>query len=241
MTLQSCSPNAVWAHVRGICFDLGGTLVRPDECPTTGQVGHVLGIRLDEARRMLARDAKRRRTSPEALARDLAADVGRPALAGPLAHVLRQARRRAAQPELFPDAAPTLTMLRRRGFRVLASTNSLGSSIPDEPPEVFGRLLDTVIYSADTGAVKPEREAFAAVERTVGLTPNQLLHVGDSLRADVAGAARAGWHTAWLNRDLSGDPLLGPARTVRLHTLATLPLLLPAAPTKGSSMTPEAR
>lgn len=231
--------RTVWAGVRGICFDLGGTLVRPEAEPTTGQVAQVLGISLEDARAVMERGAKRRRITAEDLARDLAAAFGRTALVGPLTHVLERARQRAAEPELFPDAEPALTALRQRGFALFALTNSLGSSIPDEPPQSFRNLLDQVIYSAETGAVKPEREAFAAVEHADGLAPDQLLHVGDSPRADVAGAAAAGWHTAWLDRRRVGAPL--PARTVRLHTLTAPPLLLPAGPAPAQASNSEAR
>ncbi|WP_431984148.1 HAD family hydrolase [Streptomyces qinglanensis] len=229
-TQQQRSRRTLWEGVRGICFDLDGTLVRPEAEPTTGQVAQMLGIPLEEARTMMEQGAKRRRTTPEALARDLAAAFHRPALAGPLTQVLEQARQRAAEPELFPDAEPTLVALRERGFALFALTNSLGSSIPAEPPQAFRTLLDQVIYSAETGAVKPEREAFAALEHVSRLGPDRLLHVGDSPRADVAGAAAAGWHTAWLDRHQAGGPLMTSARTVRLHTLTTLPLLLTAGP-----------
>ncbi|MGO4425162.1 HAD family hydrolase, partial [Streptomyces sp. MCAF7] len=197
MTAQHRLRRTLWEGVRGICFDLGGTLVRPEAEPTTGQVAQVLGISLEEARAVMDQGAKRRRIAPEGLARDLAAAFRRPTLVGPLTLVLERARRRAAEPELFPDAEPALTALRERGFALFALTNSLGSSIPAEPPQAFRNLLDEVIYSADTGAVKPEQEAFATVEHASGLGSGRLLHVGDSPRADVAGAAAAGWHTAW--------------------------------------------
>ncbi|GAA0347136.1 HAD family hydrolase [Streptomyces blastmyceticus] len=239
MIAQTRLRRTLWRGVRGICFDLGGTLVRPEAEPTTGQVAQVLAISLDEARAVMEQGAKRRRITPEDLARDLAAVFGRPALVGSLTHVLERARQRAAEPELFPDVEPALAVLRERGFVLFALTNSLGSSIPAEPPTAFRTLLDRVIYSAETGAVKPERAAFTAVEHACGLGPDQLLHVGDSLRADAAGAAAAGWHTAWLDRRFSDGPLLNPARTVRLHTLTTLPLLLPAGPATAPPVTSE--
>ncbi|WP_367140961.1 MULTISPECIES: HAD family hydrolase [Streptomyces] len=237
MITQQRLRRTLWGAVRGICFDLGGTLVRTEADPTTGQVAQVLGISLDQARAVMAQGAKRCRITPEELARDLVGAFGRPDLLGRLTQVLERARQRAAAPDLFADARPALTALHERGFGLFALSNVLGSSVPDENPAAFAELLDQVIYSADFGAVKPEREAFAAVEHASGLAPDQLLHVGDSLRADVAGADAAGWHTAWLDRGLPCGPLLSPARTLRLHTLTTLPLLLPAAPAPATAPT----
>ena len=50
------------------------------------------------------------------------------------------------------------------------------------------------------GLRKPRREIFEAVLARLGVAPEQALHVGDSLRADVVGAAGLGMRTAWLTR-----------------------------------------
>lgn len=217
----------MWAGVRAVCFDMGGTLVCPEAVATTGQVAEVLGISLGEARTLMGKGAKRRLATPQDLAHDLAAGFGRPELAAPLTEVLERARRRAEHPQLFPDVPDTLATLRARGFALYAMTNALGSSVPEQEPAVFRELLDGVFYSARTGAIKPEPEAFAAVEQASGMRPEELLHVGDSVRADVRGAAAAGWHTAWVDRHHTTAPLMAATTTLRLHSLNTFPLLLP--------------
>jgi FMN phosphatase YigB (HAD superfamily) len=222
-----------WGAVRGICFDLGGTLVRLAGLPTTGQIARLLGISLEQARAVMEFGAKRRRSTPVELGRELAARFHRPALVGPLTQVLATAQQRAATPELFPDVLPTLRLLRERGFALFALTNSLGSSIPDQPAP-FTILLDAVLYSAEIGACKPEREAFRAVERVSRLAPGELLHVGDSTRADVGGAIAADWHAAYLDRGLPNKlPQPTSPGIVRLHTLAVLPRLLPNQVARG--------
>jgi HAD superfamily hydrolase (TIGR01549 family) len=60
--------------------------------------------------------------------------------------------------------------------------------------------LDAVAISDGVGWRKPRREIFAAVADALGLAPREILHVGDNLDADVAGAAAAGMRTAWLTR-----------------------------------------
>ncbi|MFK0179623.1 HAD family hydrolase [Streptomyces xanthochromogenes] len=217
-----------WSAVRAVCFDLGDTLVRPEEVATTGQVAEVLGIGLQEARALLGQGAKRRLVTPQDLAHELAAGFGRSRLAGQLAAVLMSARCRAEDPPLYPDVPDMLAALRARGFALYAMTNMLGSSVPERDPDVFRELLDGVFYSARTGAIKPEREAFAAVEDTVGLRPQELLHVGNSLNADIRGAAAAGWHTAWVTRNHAAGPQEPAVPTVRLRSLNILPPLLPA-------------
>jgi FMN phosphatase YigB (HAD superfamily) len=60
--------------------------------------------------------------------------------------------------------------------------------------------LEAVVISVEVGVRKPRREIFEAVLDALGTPPGQTLHVGDSLRADVAGAAALGLATAWLTR-----------------------------------------
>ena len=60
--------------------------------------------------------------------------------------------------------------------------------------------LDPVAISVDVGLRKPRREMFDAVLEGLGATADETLHVGDSLRADVGGAAERGMLTAWITR-----------------------------------------
>jgi putative hydrolase of the HAD superfamily len=60
--------------------------------------------------------------------------------------------------------------------------------------------LDAVVISEDVGHRKPRAEIFAAVAEALGAAPHEILHAGDSLSADVAGAAAAGMRSAWVTR-----------------------------------------
>jgi len=57
-----------------------------------------------------------------------------------------------------------------------------------------------IIVSEAFGLRKPRAEIFAEVVTRLGVDAKDALHVGDSLRADVAGAANAGLRTAWITR-----------------------------------------
>jgi putative hydrolase of the HAD superfamily len=64
----------------------------------------------------------------------------------------------------------------------------------------LARHLDAVVVSDAFGLRKPRREIFAEVLARLGVGAGETLHVGDSLHADVGGAAAAGLRTAWLTR-----------------------------------------
>jgi 2-haloalkanoic acid dehalogenase type II len=60
--------------------------------------------------------------------------------------------------------------------------------------------LEQVITSEDVRSYKPRSEIFRTALKTFNLRPEEVLHVGDSLSNDVAGAQGVGIKVAWINR-----------------------------------------
>jgi FMN phosphatase YigB (HAD superfamily) len=72
--------------------------------------------------------------------------------------------------------------------------------------------LDAIVVSDAFGLRKPRPEIFEEVLARLGVAPEEAIHVGDSLRADVAGAASAGLRTVWLTRRVRD-----PEESLRRH------------------------
>jgi FMN phosphatase YigB (HAD superfamily) len=90
-----------------------------------------------------------------------------------------------------------------------------------------------LVVSDAFGLRKPRAEIFAEVVSRLGVAPAEALHVGDSLRADVAGAANAGLRTAWITRRVSDAEAAlaaheGPRPDHVIGDLAELPELVAA-------------
>ena len=64
----------------------------------------------------------------------------------------------------------------------------------------LGAHLDALVVSDAVGWRKPRREIFEVVLGQLGVAPDEVLHVGDNLSADIAGAAAVGLRTAWVTR-----------------------------------------
>ncbi len=98
--------------------------------------------------------------------------------------------------ELYPDVVST--------FDVLAPHFKLGLlSNGNTYPERCGLegYLTFVVFSQDVQIEKPDRRIFEITAKRAGCELAQMLHVGDSLENDVAGARNAGVHSVWLNRE----------------------------------------
>jgi putative hydrolase of the HAD superfamily len=82
-------------------------------------------------------------------------------------------------------------------------------------------LVDGVVSSAVAGAPKPHPAVFEQALRLAGATPEEALHVGDSVENDVEGARAAGVPALLVVRE--GD---APAGVEVIRSLGELPSLV---------------
>ncbi len=122
--------------------------------------------------------------------------------------------------ELYPDVRLT--------FEILAPHFKLGLlSNGNTYPESCG--LDEhfafVVFSQDVQVEKPDPRIFYIAAERAGCPLTEMLHVGDSLKNDIAGARNVGITSVWLNRDnLSSNTEIQPDYEVA--SLAKIPMLL---------------
>src|SRR4051812_15967929 len=122
--------------------------------------------------------------------------------------------------EPFPDAVPALRELRALGVKLVAASNWDISLHEQLERTGLTALLDGALSSAEVGAPKPDPEMFARALALAGARPEEALHVGDDLEADVGGALAAGLEPVLIDRDGS---LQAPPGVRRIASLAELP------------------
>ncbi|MGH7721571.1 MAG: HAD family hydrolase [Candidatus Dormibacteria bacterium] len=135
---------------------------------------------------------------------------------------------------LYPEAIGVLRGLRRAGLRVGVCSNAAwrSASMHDQLREVgLASVIDAAVFSGEVGWRKPSRRLFAAALRALGARPEQTVFVGDRMREDIVGAARAGMRTVLVARDPAhpGEPRPGGPDAV-ITTLSDLPALLRGGP-----------
>lgn len=122
--------------------------------------------------------------------------VGRPddALASQLNDVFFRHRFCDLRP--YEGAVPVLEALEARyTLGVISNGNTRPGNLGIE-----GRFKFSV-YAQDCGVEKPDPRIFALALERAHCSPRELVHVGDSLENDVAGAKGVGARGIWLNRD----------------------------------------
>jgi 2-haloacid dehalogenase/putative hydrolase of the HAD superfamily len=83
--------------------------------------------------------------------------------------------------------------------------------------------VDHTVTSEDVGAYKPRPEGFVRALESLGLSAAEVVHVGDSLHSDIAGAAALGIRPVWVRRGRTA-PAAGVESIEDLRDL--LPLLV---------------
>jgi len=106
-------------------------------------------------------------------------------------------------PELFEETKPFLQFLDEHGIRYIILSNI---DTEEMKQALAHHGLDAVeaVSSEDVRAYKPHKELFQEGLSRLGLHPDQVLHVGDSVTSDAKGALDCGIPFAWINR--SGKP-----------------------------------
>ena len=220
--------------VRAVLVDVLGTLVelRPPAPALRRALREEAGVDIGDetAQRAFGAEIEHYRAhhleggTPEGLERlrdDCAAvlheAIGEPDLDRAL---VREAMLAALEFAPYPDAAPALRELRRRGLRLVAVSNWDCSLAKWLERARLGELLDGAVSSAAAGEAKPAPAPFRAAIELAGVAPAEAVHVGDSPVADIEGAAGVGVRAVLIDRARVSDPAAG--RIASLAEVASL-------------------
>ena len=113
-----------------------------------------------------------------------------------------------------PAAGPLLESLARDNQLAILSNWPLAATIDRYVIAAgWAPYLQAIVISQRVGVIKPHPAIFEEARRRLGDPPlDTILHVGDDWAADVLGAARAGWRTAYLTGRPQDSPLPSSVR-----------------------------
>ena len=118
---------------------------------------------------------------------------------------------------LTDDVIRLLQALASR-YRLIAITN--GNACIDKMG--IGELFEFSLQAGPDGKMKPYSDLFYAAVTRLQVSPAEILHIGDSHRADVMGALNAGCQAAWLDHYQSPVAVLPHIRLTDIKDLSGL-------------------
>ncbi len=115
---------------------------------------------------------------------------------------------------LFDDVLDTLRALRRAAVRVGVVSDWQKGLLHFCAELGIADLFDAVVASSEVGFQKPDPRLFAVAQRKLGVSPDEILHVGDTA-ADIEGAGAAGFSALLIDRSGASAPEQGRIASLR--------------------------
>ena len=109
----------------------------------------------------------------------------------------------------FPDTVRALHELQKR-YKLVVISN-IDNDLFAETRKHLGVEFDGVITAEQARSYKPSLNNFQMALRALAISPDRLLHVGQSVYHDVVPARSLGISTVWVNRR-SARPGIGAVR-----------------------------
>ncbi len=191
-------PNPSWEHVYAIAFEEYGVKVEVEALHGALRRAYHHGGYGFEAGFEATEDTSFARTMEIDSA--ALADLGLEPMPEAFFRRLSELFMLTANWHVFPDVAPALAALQGRGLVVGAVSNWVW-----QLPELLHALdlvkqFDFIAASSRVGFEKPHPEIFQWALDQAKVRPDEAIHVGDHLDADVAGAQGVGIHAVLIDR-----------------------------------------
>ena len=122
----------------------------------------------------------------------------------------------------FEDTLPALKSLRDRSYRLGIITNLRADLAPLVKQAGLEHCMDFCVNSTLAGSEKPHPPIFEEALRRANASPDEVLHIGDQVRSDVAGARAMGMHAALLDRGGWHDAVDGCPKIATLGEISGL-------------------
>ncbi|HHI5022264.1 TPA: HAD family hydrolase [Vibrio parahaemolyticus] len=106
----------------------------------------------------------------------------------------------------FPGVKEMLTDLRKHYKLVVITNGPIFSQHPKLKATQMDEWVDHIIVGSEEPEEKPAASIFQKALNLVDVKPEEALHIGDSLAADIAGANNMGILSVWVNATGASNP-----------------------------------
>jgi putative hydrolase of the HAD superfamily len=101
---------------------------------------------------------------------------------------------------VYPDVLPALNRWQEQGIELAVVSNFDSRLYAVLKALNLAEYFTSVTISTEVGAAKPESQIFTTALQKHNCIAENVLHIGDSFKADYCGARSAGLNAIWLNR-----------------------------------------
>lgn len=89
--------------------------------------------------------------------------------------------------------------LKEMGFKIILFSNSCCLLVNDLSDEILNNV-DVIYYSYDLGYTKSDSMSYKIIEKKMNVLPNEILHIGDTLKSDYIKPIENGWNALYYGK-----------------------------------------
>ena len=97
---------------------------------------------------------------------------------------------------ILSDDVSLIKSLKSNGYKVILFSNSCCLLNNDAINEILD-YVDNIFYSYDIGYTKDDEESYKYIEKVMKVKPNEILHIGDTLKSDYYMPKDHGWNVLY--------------------------------------------
>lgn len=106
---------------------------------------------------------------------------------------------------LYEDSIETLINLRKKRYKLGVISNQASFYEPCYCKFGLDKIIDMTVFSNRVGVRKPNEEIYKYFLNRVGITPQEVIMVGDDYNHDYLIPKKIGMKSLWLRRNSSGE------------------------------------
>lgn len=99
------------------------------------------------------------------------------------------------------DKINLIKKLKDNKYKVILFSNSCCLLNNDAIKEIYD-LVDNIFYSYDIGYTKDDKESYKYIEKILNVKPNEILHIGDTLKSDYLKPIENGWNALYYGNNI---------------------------------------
>jgi HAD superfamily hydrolase (TIGR01509 family) len=190
--------NKINKNIKGICFDVGGTLIKfENNGSLLSKVSELVGIDKQQVKEISSKHFIVN-SNKEQQINEFCKEIK-------FEHpdqILDIFNKHVTIPTVFNETNHVLKVLKNKGYSLGVISNVYPwSAVQLKDVNLAEFFTDCCVYSYEYGVTKPSKEIFEIAESKLKLKPEELVFVGDSINSDVQGAKNANWLSVYLNRN----------------------------------------
>ncbi len=102
--------------------------------------------------------------------------------------------------KIYPHVITMLETLSNNVTLAIISNTQRHFTLPELKKFGIEKFFNTILFSSDARASKPNPKIFNTLLNTMNINPEQTVYIGDNFLDDIWGAQRVGMKTIWINR-----------------------------------------